>query len=84
MELACDILNRELLKQKNGRAEETTEKDFGDDIDYLNAFWTGVLILPIIYEGLVRYPDGECPGEESSIPDRVSKRAYKITRKTDL
>ncbi len=73
MELACDPLNRELFKQENGRAEETTEKDFGDDIDGLYAFWTGVLVLPIIDEGLVRYPDGECPGGESSVPDRVSR-----------
>jgi hypothetical protein len=38
VELACNPLNRELFKKKHGRAEETTEKDFGDYIDCLDAF----------------------------------------------
>jgi hypothetical protein len=67
VELSSDPLNRELLEEKNSRAEEDGEKNLFDQVDCVDTLLAGVGLLRLD-QWFPSDPDDQTPDEKCDVP----------------
>jgi len=63
MEVACNPLNGELLKQENTGTNDGSQQNFCNDVKRVGTLIAAVCVPMAGDDGQIGHPDSNCPGE---------------------